>query len=327
MKRGDTMPKPVDLGYGISLLDVLDLGLEKRTGTYVIQEEKLTIIETSASPSIPYLLQGLKDLGLKAADVQYIIVTHIHLDHAGGAGLLLEQCPNAKVIVHPKGKRHLVDPSRLIQGAKAVYGEKFEKFFEPVVPIPEDRLIVKYDQETLKIGQDRVLTFLDTPGHAYHHFSIYDPKSNGIFTGDTVGIVYTPLIENGIDFYLPSTSPNHFNPEAMLQSSDRIEKLGVSRIYFGHFGISEDPAAAFRQLRYWLPKFVKAGKQVADSRISFEKKIEAVYQTLKKEIIFYLDEQNIACTSNVYEILDLDFRICAMGIVDYFEKNRVDSQS
>ncbi|MBE3570453.1 MAG: MBL fold metallo-hydrolase [Bacillales bacterium] len=319
------MTKPQDLGYGISLLDVMDLGREKRTGTYVIQEEKLTIIETSASPSIPYLLQGLEELGLKAADIQYIIVTHIHLDHAGGAGLLLEKCPNAKVIVHPRGKRHLVDPQRLIQGAKAVYGEKFEEFFEPVLPIPEERLIVKQDGETLEIGYDRVLTFLDTPGHAYHHFSIYDPKSNGIFTGDTVGIIYNPLLD-GIDFYLPTTSPNHFNPEAMLKSADRIENLGISRIYFGHFGMSEDPAAAFKHLRYWLPIFVEAGQQAADSNIPFEKKIEAVYQTLKKKATQYLDERNVARTSNVYEILDLDLKICSMGIVDYFEKRMAKSE-
>lgn len=326
MERGDTMPSAQYLGHGISLLDVRDLGREKRTGTYVIQEEKLTIIETSGSPSIPYILQGLEQLGLKAADIQYIIVTHIHLDHAGGAGLLLEKCPKAKVIVHPKGKRHLIDPSRLIQGAKAVYGEKFEEFFEPVVPVPEDRLIVKRDGETLEIGHDRILTFLDTPGHAYHHFSIYDPKSNGIFTGDTVGIIYTLLLENGLDFYLPTTSPNHFNPESMLQSADRIEKLGISRIYFGHFGMSEDPSAAFRQLRFWLPMFVEAGQQVADSSLSFEKKTEAVYQTLKKKVTRYLDERKVPRTSNVYEILDLDLTICSMGIVDYFEKRMAKSE-
>ncbi len=112
---------PINLDDNISFFDVFDLGMENRTGTYVIHDEKLTIVETSASPSIPYLLEGLKKLEIDPSEIHYIIVTHIHLDHAGGAGLLLKECPNAKVIVHPRGFRHLIDPSRLIAGARAVY--------------------------------------------------------------------------------------------------------------------------------------------------------------------------------------------------------------
>lgn len=180
--------------------------------------------------------------------------------------------PESKSDCTSKGETTSYRSIEIDPRGKGCIWRKIRRVFEPVVPVPEDRLIVKRDGETLEIGHDRILTFLDTPGHAYHHFSIYDPKSNGIFTGDTVGIIYTPLLENGLDFYLPTTSPNHFNPEAMLQSADRIEKLGISRIYFGHFGMSEDPASAFRQLRFWLPIFVEAGRQVADSGLSFEKR-------------------------------------------------------
>jgi glyoxylase-like metal-dependent hydrolase (beta-lactamase superfamily II) len=114
--------KPLDLGKQIHLIDGFDLGMPGRTGTYVIQEEQLTLIETGPSPSVPYVLQGLRDLGLSPEDVKYIIVTHIHLDHSGGAGLLLKDCPNATVVVHPRGARHLADPSRLIESARSVYG-------------------------------------------------------------------------------------------------------------------------------------------------------------------------------------------------------------
>ncbi|MGA9228018.1 MAG: MBL fold metallo-hydrolase, partial [Mesobacillus sp.] len=113
------MKKPVRLSENIYLIDDFDLSMTERTGTYLLLEEKITLIETSASPSIPFILDGLEALGVIPADIAYIIVTHIHLDHAGGAGLLLEHCPQAKVIVHPKGARHLADPSRLIAGAKA----------------------------------------------------------------------------------------------------------------------------------------------------------------------------------------------------------------
>src|SRR5699024_1559836 len=155
---------------------------------YVIGEEALTLVETGPSPSVKYIKQGMEDLGFTLDQVQYIIVTHIHLDHAGGAGLFIQACPNATIVVHPKGARHLADPKRLASSARAVYGDSFQELFEPIVPVPEERLLVKGEGDTLKIGPDCTLTFYDTPGHAKHHFSIYDPVSNGIFTGDTVGI-------------------------------------------------------------------------------------------------------------------------------------------
>nr|WP_027410520.1 MBL fold metallo-hydrolase [Anoxybacillus tepidamans] len=312
----------MDLGNGISLIDLFDLGLMERTGTYVFHEKELTIIETSASPSIPHLLRGIESLGMNAADIQNIIVTHIHLDHAGGAGLLLEKCPNAKIIVHPKGKRHLADPSRLIEGAKAVYGEKFAELFHPIVPIPEERLVVKEDGDTLRLSDRRTLTFLHTSGHANHHFSIHDSLSNGIFTGDTAGVFYPQLLEYGVELYLPSTSPNQFNPSAMLHSIERFEELNPERIYFGHFGMSEKPAAVFRQIRSWLPEFMEVGRRVmADyAHASFEEKTKRVAQGLFGLVQEYLDKHDVPRQAGVYSILQLDVSVSAMGIVDYLQK-------
>ena len=169
---------PVRIDDRIDLIDGFDLGLPERTGTYVIDEEELTLIETGPSPSIKHVKQGLVSLGYSLEDVKYIIVTHVHLDHAGGAGLLLTECPNAQVVVHPRGIRHLEDPSKLIAGAKTVYGESFSDLFDPIIPIPEDRLVEKGEGDTLTIGENCTLEFLDTPGHAKHHLSIYDPVSN-----------------------------------------------------------------------------------------------------------------------------------------------------
>jgi glyoxylase-like metal-dependent hydrolase (beta-lactamase superfamily II) len=316
------MQQPIDLGHGVSLIDVYDLGVAQRTGTYVLHEEELTIIETSASPSIPYLLKGLEMLGLEAKNIKNIIVTHIHLDHAGGVGLLLEQCPNANVFVHPKGKRHLADPSRLIQGAKAVYREKFDELFNPILPVPEERLFAMEDGDTIQIGENRTLTFLHTPGHANHHFSIYDSRSKGVFTGDTIGVFYPQLLEYGLEFYLPSTSPNQFNPEAMLDSAERLENLNLERVYFGHFGMSENPSAVFEQLKQWLPKFVEAGEKMMNEQpnSSFEEKTNAVFNSLFAMVRAFLDEQHIPREADVYEIIRLDLNVCAMGIVDYLQK-------
>ncbi|MBM7649123.1 glyoxylase-like metal-dependent hydrolase (beta-lactamase superfamily II) [Bacillus ectoiniformans] len=318
------MKQPVDLGHDISIIDVFDLGGENRTGSYVIHAEEITIVETSASPSIPYLLEGLKTLGIDPSDVKNIIVTHIHLDHAGGAGLLLQACPNAKVVVHPKGKRHLADPSRLIQGAKAVYGERFDELFDPIVPIPEESLVVKSDGETLQIGENRVLTFLDTPGHANHHFSIYDPYSKGIFTGDTIGVTYPDLLSEGVEIYLPSTSPNQFNPEAMLEAVDRIEELKVERIYFGHYGMSKNPAEVYKQIRYWLPKYLEAGKQILaeNSHLGFEEQSEALFNHIFSMVMKDMKEK-VSEKNHAFEIAQLDAEVSAMGIIDYLMKVEV----
>ncbi|HZG72930.1 MAG TPA: MBL fold metallo-hydrolase [Chondromyces sp.] len=316
------MNKAVDLGFGISLIDLMDLGEERRTGTYVIEAEELTIIETSASPSIPYLIEGLREVGYQPEDIKHIIVTHIHLDHAGGAGLLLESCPNANVYVHPKGKRHLADPSRLIKGAKAVYGEQFDDLFNPILPIPEGRLVEKADGETLEIGENRILTFLDTPGHANHHFSIYDPASKGIFTGDTIGVSYPQLMDEGIELYLPSTSPNQFNPEAMLESAKRIEELGIERIYFGHYGMSPHPDEVLKQLRYWLPKYVEAGEKALRDleEATFEVQAKAIAANLFEMISNHLDHKNVSRESESYNIIQLDINVSSMGLTDYLLK-------
>lgn len=316
--------KPVNLGYQISFFDVFDLGFENRTGTYVIHDEKLTIVETSASPSIPYLLDGLKQLEIDPADIQYIIVTHIHLDHAGGAGLLLKHCPNAKVVVHPRGYRHLVDPSRLIAGAKAVYKEDFERLYEPIYPIPEERLMIKENGEVLELG-NRTLTFYDTPGHAKHHFSIHDNLSNGIFTGDTIGVYYQDIQE--FDFFLPSTSPSQFDPDEMLKSLQLIENLNVSQIYFGHFGMGKNPKQVFAEIRKWLPIFIETGEKIflENQEKTIDELTPLISEKLFHRIHSYLSTMNIPNNHKVYRILKMDVDICSMGLADYFirkNKNR-----
>ena len=314
------MKKPVQLTEKVFLIDNFDLSMAERTGTYVLMEEKLTLIETSASPSVPYILKGLAALGVHPDDVLYIIVTHIHLDHAGGAGLMLEHCPNAKVVVHPKGARHLADPSRLIQGAKAVYGEKFKELFDPVVKVPEDRLIIKEDGDSLELGENINLLFIDSPGHANHHFSIYHPSSNGIFSGDTAGIFYPQIYREGIEFYLPSTSPNQFDPDQMLQSIERFKELEIERIYFGHYGMSENPQEAFRQVANWLNIFIEEAKAVVVNKEEINGQIEDISQRLYNKVRTHLIQQGLAKTHHIFELLHLDINVSAMGLVDYLNK-------
>ncbi|MFE8703505.1 MBL fold metallo-hydrolase [Cytobacillus sp. FJAT-54145] len=314
------MKKPTKLAENLFLIDGFDLKLEERTGTYVLTEKDLTIIETSASPSIPYVLEGLDQLGYSPDDIKYIIVTHIHLDHAGGAGLLLEKCPNATVIVHPKGKRHLEDPSRLIAGARAVYGEKFDLLFDPILPIPEDRLLEKMDKEQLSIGDNCTLTFYDSPGHANHHFSIHHSSLNGIFTGDTAGISYPQLYRDGIELYLPSTSPNQFDPQKMLTSIELFKSLNPDLIFFGHYGMSANPQEVFKQVSAWLDEFLEAAKKGYEEGETIEQKVKKTNDLLVNRLTEYLSTKGVPKNHEVNTILALDMEVSSMGLIDYLYK-------
>ncbi|WP_096200864.1 MBL fold metallo-hydrolase [Bacillus sp. FJAT-45350] len=308
--------KPIKIDDRIHLIDGFDLDMPSRTGSYVIQEDKLTLVETGPSNSIPYILKGLNELQLDPKDIEYIIVTHIHLDHSGGAGLLLKDCPNAKIVVHPRGARHLVDPSRLVQGARAVYGEDFDRLFSPVLPIAEEKLLVMEDGDTLQIGENCTLTFYDTPGHADHHFSIHDPISNGIFTGDTLGVRYEEHRDLGEKLFLPSTSPSQFKPDAVLSSLERIKELNVSKIYFGHFGAESDVEEVYRQIEHWLPIFMEVGQKAVDTGQDYKWTAKELVTLVQKS----LHEKGVPDDHPIYGILSLDMEVCTMGIHLYIEK-------
>lgn len=305
----------------IFIIDDFDLGRPTRTGTYVLNDEKLTLIETSASPSIPFILEGLQSMQIDPAKVQYIIVTHIHLDHAGGAGLLLQHCPNATLIVHPKGARHLIDPSRLIAGAKAVYGTDFDRLFDPIIPVPEDRMEVKNDGDYLEISAKRTLTFYDTPGHANHHFSIFDPVTNSMFTGDTAGVTYPELHPEGINLYLPSTSPNQFDPEKMLHSIQLYEQKQVSNLFFGHFGLVTEPNKVYKEIRNWLSIFVQTAEDAYQNHSEIEKQKTEIFEKLYNLVCTHLKTNGFSEPNHpIWDYIRLDIDVSSMGLVDYMIK-------
>ncbi|MDQ0427329.1 glyoxylase-like metal-dependent hydrolase (beta-lactamase superfamily II) [Planomicrobium stackebrandtii] len=310
--------QPIRLTERLHVIDGFDLGLPERTGTYVIAEEKLTLVDTGASPSVPHVKKGLAALGYALEDVKYIIVTHVHLDHSGGAGLLLLDCPNAIVVAHPKGARHLSDPSRLAAGARQVYGDQFDELFDPIVAIPDERLLIKAEGDQLQIGPDCTLEFWDTPGHANHHFSIYDPVSNGMFAGDTVGIRYDQLAREGIELYLPSTSPNQFNPEAMKQAMERMAAAQFDAIYFGHFGKTDQPERALHQSAEWLDVFVEEGKKAFAAELDPQQLADRLFERVQA----HLRTKGIPDGHEVYPYIRLDMQVSSMGILDRLSKQK-----
>jgi len=261
-----------ELGKGITVVDA-EYTISGLAALYLVEEAgTVAIIETGTNQSIPYIREVLESKHLSFNDVRYIIPTHIHLDHAGGAGELMQQCPNAELVIHPFGAAHMIDPGRLIAGTSAVYGEEaFKKLYGTIQPISEERVIKAPDLFTLDMN-GRVFEFLDTPGHASHHFSIYDEKSNGIFTGDTFGISYPQLTTKEGRFIFATTTPVQFNPDALLASIDKILTKNPEKIYLTHFGEIKPTEKVIQQLKKSVNAFVKiseGAKEMTENRIEY----------------------------------------------------------
>jgi glyoxylase-like metal-dependent hydrolase (beta-lactamase superfamily II) len=168
--------------------------------------------------------------------VDQVFVTHVHLDHAGGAGALLRDLPAARLVVHPKGARHMVDPSRLIEAATAVYGpSRMAELYGEILPVPAERIVAPEDGAVIEVGGRR-LCVLHTPGHAWHHIAIHDPESAGVFTGDVYGLAYRALATPEGPFLFPSTAPSQLDPGVMLASMARVEALDPRTLYLTHYG-------------------------------------------------------------------------------------------
>ena len=224
-----------NIADGISVIDSGYFSKDFAAIYLLRQGNEVAIIETGNKYSATNVQKALKMDGLSFSDVAYIIPTHVHLDHAGGAGELMNRCQNAQLIVHPRGARHMINPSKLIEGAMAVYGEEnFNKLYGEIIPIDFSRVIEADDNFILDF-EGRELKFIDTPGHARHHFCVWDKQTESMFTGDTFGISYRDLDKENEVYIFPSTSPVQFDPEALIKSIYKIMEYKPQRVCLTHF--------------------------------------------------------------------------------------------
>lgn len=225
-----------DLGFGITRIDASYV--KPGVACFYLLESagEFAVIETGTVHSVETLEQLLQRRGIDASQVRYVIPTHVHLDHAGGAGLMIERFPKAQLLVHPRGARHLVDPSKLVKASRQVYGDSlFEQLYGKIVPVPAQRVTEVADGESFQLGK-RALLFRDTPGHADHHFCVWDEASQGWFSGDVFGVSYAWFRTRGGDFSMPATTPSHFRPEVLKASLAILAERKPQRIYLTHFG-------------------------------------------------------------------------------------------
>ncbi|WP_313320157.1 MBL fold metallo-hydrolase [Stenotrophomonas sp.] len=222
----------------------------------IVQDGRGAFVDCGTTHSLPNLLACVAQAGLQPADIDWLILTHVHLDHAGGAGALMQQLPNARLVVHPRGAQHMIDPARLIAGATAVYGEaEIARSYGQIVPVPAERVVVAEDGHQVLLA-GRALVCVDTPGHARHHLCVWDAASQSWFTGDTFGLSYRELDHAGGVFIIPTSSPVQFDPEAMHASIERLMREAPEAMYLTHYGRVEGAARLAKELHEQIDAMV-----------------------------------------------------------------------
>ena len=283
----------------------------------IVEDGRAAFVDTGTNASVPRLLATLEALGIGPSAVDYVIATHVHLDHAGGAGLLMDSLPNARLVAHPRGARHLIDPSMLVKGATAVYGaEEVARSYGELRPVPAERVLQTSDGMTLELA-GRPLLFLDTPGHAMHHHCIWDEASRGWFTGDTFGLSYREFDTAAGAWAMPTTTPVQFQPEALRNSIERMLAYEPRWLYVTHFGRVGDvlrlAALLLAQLDAMVAfaRGVPAGPQRHTALMSG---LEAIHlASLRAHGVVHDD-------AHVRELLALDLELNAQGVAIWLDR-------
>lgn len=279
---------------------------------------RAALVDSGTNDSVPHVLAALAGLRIAPAAVEWLFITHVHLDHAGGAGSLLRELPNARVLAHPRAAPHLVDPTRLVAGTRDVYGpERFAALYGVPLPIEADRVVSTRDGETFMLG-DTPLGVLHTPGHALHHHVLHDPTSRSVFTGDTFGLSYRQLHTDRGPFILPTTTPTQFDPDQLLASVRRIVALEPEAVYLTHYGRATGVAALGAALEARIQDLVGIARRHATDEQrerAIRDEIWTRWSQEAREHGCMLDE------ASLFDLLSNDIELDAQGLVVWLERS------
>lgn len=304
-----------EYGNGIFLIDS---GYEfpRATGVFVIKTaEGAMIVETAHAASLSRTEAALDELGVSPEEVRYIFVTHVHLDHAGGAGAYMERFSSAKLVVHSRGAYHMAHPQKLWSSARAVYGDEImEKTFGPAKPIDPSRIVEASDGMEIELG-GRSMICLDTPGHAKHHISYHLRDASSVFTGDVFGMCFDGLSTERRHGLVATTSPVQFDPDAMHSSVDRIAALKPSRLLLTHYGAVTDVEAAAEDMHLMINGHVRAAQEGAGDFDATLRAVETLFDRERIRQSWPFDSENVEEWTRL--VIDMN----AKGLVHWYNNS------
>jgi glyoxylase-like metal-dependent hydrolase (beta-lactamase superfamily II) len=299
---------------GVHRVDLNWNGIPGQVAAYLVDgdDDTLAVVESGPGSTLPTLLDAVRSLGRAPEEITHVLVTHVHMDHAGGAGGLLRHAPRARVYVHPRGARHLLDPSRLLSSAAVLYGDRMDELWGEMAPVPHDRLTVLEDGAEVRIGGRRLVA-VDTPGHAGHHHSFHDPDAGLVFTGDVAGIRM-----GGARYVAAPTPPPEIDLDAWARSLDRLRALRPRMLLPTHFGGVDDAGWHLDELSARLAGWARWTEEQAAAGVSGPALAAALRERATGDIL--------AATGNEAAVRSYDvlvpYGMMAAGLERWWAKHR-----
>jgi len=305
------------LNDGITAIDTEYARPLQDASHLIVEDGRAAFVDTGTNDSVPLLLDALQQQNLDVTDVDFVFLTHIHLDHAGGAGLLMQELPNASCVVHPRGVAHMIDPTRLIAGTQAVYGvEQTQEMYGEIQAIDESRCIVADDEQWFDLN-GRQMQALYTEGHALHHYSLNDPSSRGVFTGDSFGVSYRELDTAAGEMIFPTSTPTHFDPDAAHVSVDRIMGCQPEQLYLTHYSRVRDLERLAADMHAGIDAYAEmalSNKDSADVFAGIQTAMSNYLASRARDHGFKGDEDALQ------SILEIDILLNTKGLISWLQR-------
>lgn len=315
----DRQPGTTEHGDGITAIDTDLLRPLFDASHLIVADGRAAFVDCGVNSSVPLLLATLEQKNVDVAEVDYLFLTHVHLDHAGGAGLLMQSLPDAKAVLHPRGARHMIEPAKLIKGAMAVYGEQaYLEMYGNIEAIPADRVIVADDLQEFSFG-GRVFQSIHTEGHARHHHCFYDSSSKSVFTGDSFGLSYRELDTDNGEFIYPTTTPIHFDPVEAHKAIDRIMSLSPQQLFLTHYSRVTDLERLAGDLHRRIDDFVELVQKHAGD----DDRTARIHESMYAYFVTELADHGFAGSDEVLrEVVGKDVELNTMGLEFWFDHRK-----